>query len=61
VLPRAAKSALFSVFVLGFDAAPTRVLPAWLARDAEGARTADYVAVRSFFGMTPNEHEPASP
>jgi tRNA1Val (adenine37-N6)-methyltransferase len=54
VVPRAAqKSALFSVFVLCHKHATLaeREYLTWYARDTEGQRTADYHAVRSFFGM----------
>jgi tRNA1(Val) A37 N6-methylase TrmN6 len=54
VVPRAAqKASLFSVFVLCHKraATPNREHLLWYARDTQGKRTADYHAVRSFFGM----------
>jgi len=66
VIPRAAeKSALFSVFTLGraddevSDAPPERCQ--WIARDAEGARSESYLAVRAFFGLAAPTTELPSP
>jgi tRNA1(Val) A37 N6-methylase TrmN6 len=59
------KGALFSVFVLGrargaAGRAPLRQ-PDIVARDRDGARTADAAALRRFFDLAIDEHEPASP
>lgn len=61
VFPRAGKSALFSVFTLGFSNAPLVQLAPFVARDEQGARTESYLQVRSFFGMAPNPAEQPSP
>ena len=64
VVPRAGKGALFSVFSLCRAQARARAfehLPAWIARDEQGARTADYHAVRAFFGILPPTGEMPSP
>lgn len=57
VVPRAGKKgALFAVFtvVSSRAAKPSFTCePAWVARDEAGERTADYLAVRSFFGIEP--------
>jgi len=65
VVPRAGlKGALFSVFCLVHgDAAerPFERAPDFVARDEAGARTADYIAVRGFFGIDPRGPELPSP
>lgn len=67
VIPRAneanEKNALFSVFTLCFasEASTPLVHEAWVARDAKGARSDDYLALRAFFGFVPKEHEAPSP
>jgi tRNA1Val (adenine37-N6)-methyltransferase len=57
VIPRAgSKGALFAVFTLVSGARSERTFthaPSWIARDEVGARTEDYLAVRSFFGIDP--------
>ena len=50
------KGPLFAVFTLVSGARTDHTFartPAWIARDEAGARTADYLAVRSFFGIDP--------
>ena len=64
VVPRAGKGALFSVFSLERADLRARAFEhtePWVARDAEGARTAAYHAVRAFFGIEAPADEPASP
>jgi tRNA1(Val) A37 N6-methylase TrmN6 len=65
VLPRLAKkSALFSVFTLAHRAVAEAATPerlVWAARDAAGARTQDYLAIRAFFDLPQAEGEKASP
>jgi tRNA1Val (adenine37-N6)-methyltransferase len=63
VVPRAGSAALFSVFTLASrHAAPVPyVHEAWVARDAQGARTRAYHQVREFFAMQAKAGELASP
>ena len=65
VVPRAGKKgALFAVFTVvraGAEQACFVREPAWVARDEAGSRSADYLAVRSFFGIEPRADEPPSP
>ena len=64
VVPRAGKGALFSVFSLSRARADVRafeLMPPWIARDEQGARSADYHAVRAFFGILPPDDEAPSP
>ena len=64
VIPRAGSAALFSVFTLASGHAalvPYVHEPAWVARDAQGARTESYHEVRAFFGMQAPVSEEASP
>jgi tRNA1Val (adenine37-N6)-methyltransferase len=61
-VPRAGKKgALFSIFTVARAPRPFEHAPAWIARDAEGARTVDYLAVRAFFGLRPRTEEAPSP
>lgn len=64
-VPRAGrKGPLFSVFTLTHALAPARTfehVAPFVARDELGARTADYHALRLFFGIEPPLREPASP
>ena len=63
-LPRAHKAPLFSVFTLQARNAQNsaRSTPErFIARNAAGARTDAYHAVREFFGMSRPAHEPPSP
>jgi tRNA1Val (adenine37-N6)-methyltransferase len=53
VVPRAGKSPLFSVHVLGREAAGERLEPPLVVRDEYGRRTPAVVAVRAAFGMPP--------
>jgi tRNA1(Val) A37 N6-methylase TrmN6 len=59
------KGALFSVFVLARSGATTsrspRRRPDFVARDRNGARTSQALALRRFFGLPVDEAEPASP
>lgn len=65
VIPREGeKAALFSVFTLcRADAPETQQLEhcQWIARDAQGARSESYIAVRAFFGLTAPTGELPSP
>ena len=61
VFPRASRAALFSVFTLARRAPehPPRRLT-FTARDAHGARTEAYLALREYFGMPrPREEKPS--
>jgi tRNA1Val (adenine37-N6)-methyltransferase len=61
-VPRAGKKgALFSLFTVSRSERAFEHMPPWIARDEQGARTADYVAVRAFFGLTPRGDEAPSP
>ncbi|MDB4990995.1 MAG: tRNA ((6))-methyltransferase TrmN6 [Myxococcaceae bacterium] len=64
VVPRAGHRALFAVFTLVGESAPAHAFEharPWIARDEAGARTLDYLAVRSFFGIEPAVGELPSP
>ncbi|MFT3927129.1 MAG: methyltransferase [Myxococcales bacterium] len=69
VIPRASeKAALFSVFTLGRADSVTSEVSAsrpehstWIARDAGGARSESYLAVRAFFGLSAPSGELPSP
>ena len=51
VVPRAGKGALFAVYVLRADETPPVVEPPLVVRDARGAWTAEFRAVRRAMGM----------
>jgi tRNA1Val (adenine37-N6)-methyltransferase len=62
VIPRAgSKGPLFAVFcvVRGADDRPFERAPDFVARDEQGARTADYIAVRAFFGLAQKPEQPS--
>jgi tRNA1(Val) A37 N6-methylase TrmN6 len=65
VVPRAgSKGPLFAVFCVAPAAAegrPFERAPDFVARDEAGARTADYIAVRAFFGIEQRSAELPSP
>ena len=65
VIPRESeKGALFSVFTLcRADEPETEPFErcSWIARDAQGARSESYIAVRAFFGLQPPSGELPSP
>lgn len=64
VVPRAGSKALFAVFCVaraGSDGPPFQRAPDFVARDAQGARTAAYIAVRTFFGIEQKSGELPSP
>lgn len=54
-VPRPGRSPLFSVFVFGHADEGTDFvhLPPFVARDADGSRSASYFALRTFFGLPP--------
>jgi hypothetical protein len=63
-VPRAGQAPLFAVFTLrrvGPSSAPVEHVPAFVARDAAGARTPAYHDVRAFFGIAPPTAELPSP
>jgi tRNA1(Val) A37 N6-methylase TrmN6 len=63
-VPRAGSAPLFSVFTLASAQAavvPYVHEPAWVARDANGARTEAYHQLRAFFGMAAPVGEASSP
>jgi tRNA1Val (adenine37-N6)-methyltransferase len=61
-VPRAGKKgALFSIYTVSRQARAFEHAEPWIARDEDGARSADYLAVRAFFGLTPRTDEPPSP
>jgi tRNA1Val (adenine37-N6)-methyltransferase len=53
IVPRAGEKPLFSVFTLAHPGAaqPFEHAPAWVARDAQGARSQAYLDVRAFFDL----------
>lgn len=54
-IPRRGRPPLFSVFTLG-RAAPSSVRESvFVAREADGTRSAEYVALRAFFGLAQRE------
>lgn len=64
VVPRAGQKPLFAVFTVVPASLPAWTymhVPDWVARDESGARTADYLEVRSFFGIAPAVDEAPSP
>lgn len=65
LLPAADKPELFAVHTLSWDAqlaSGEHVQERrWLARDAAGARSPEARALRAFFGLPLDPHEPASP
>lgn len=65
VVPRAgSKGALFAVFCVvpaSAEGRPFERAPDFVARDELGARTADYIAVRAFFGVEQRSEEQPSP
>ncbi len=61
-VPRAGKKgALFSIFTVSRRPRTFEHAPPWIARDEAGARSADYLAVRAFFGLAPRTEEAPSP
>jgi len=64
VVPRAGKGALFAVFTVARveeGMLSCERVADWIARDGDGARTAEYVAVREFFGVAAPVGEAPSP
>jgi tRNA1Val (adenine37-N6)-methyltransferase len=54
-IPRRGKPPLFSVFTLTRMPPRAQVRDEFVAREADGARSAEYVALRGFFGLTQRE------
>ena len=59
-IPRAGRSALFHVFVMGRGTEGETEHVEFIARDESGARTDAYIALRRFFGL-PRSAEPCTP
>lgn len=54
-IPRRGRAPLFSVYTLRRSEPETTREGAFVAREADGTRTAEYVALRAYFGLTQKE------
>jgi tRNA1Val (adenine37-N6)-methyltransferase len=54
-IPRRGKPPLFSVFTMTRSPADDATVTTFVAREADGARSAEYVALRAYFGLSQRE------